>query len=75
MQNVPLADLKTEAQERFRMFQEACIEAGFDDEWAAYRAEERGQGWPDHLRAVFDSYIRHLHNFYQARDGERGILG
>lgn len=52
-----------------------CAENGFSDRWDAYRAEEAGERLPESIRVAHDAYIAASHEFYLARDGDRGFLG
>ncbi len=56
-------------------FRAACRAHGFADEWAAYRAELKGQEWPAGLVVAHAAYIAKLHAFYTLRDGPNGFLG
>jgi len=67
--------MRAAADARESEFLEACRVAGFTDEWDAYRAEMRGQAWPEPLDAAHRTWMRDLHAFYLLRDGPNGFLG
>lgn len=56
-------------------FEDECIANGYNDRWDAYKSEETGCNWAESLQVAHDAWIVALHNFYKARDGERGFLG
>lgn len=72
----------TDIQEAFReqhrlsaAFEVASVAAGYADHWDAYRADQRGEAWPEALVQAHAAYIAALHAFYALRDGPRGFLG
>ncbi len=54
--------------------QKACKDKLNGDEYAYYRMVEAGTDDPE-LKALNDEYTKALHEFYLARDGDKGVLG
>lgn len=69
-----LAALRTASDASEVAFRKACTDAGFSDEWEAYRAEAHGP-WPDALIQAHEVWMNDLHAFYLHRDGPNGVLG
>ena len=72
---VTLAQLRDAANAAENDFRALCTGYGFTDEWAAYRADLRGEIWPAEMTEAHASYITKLHAFYTMRDGPNGFLG
>ena len=69
-----LNTLLDEAALRFDAFQAAVRDAGYVDEWDAYR-REIGTPWPQACTDAHAAWMNALHAYYLARDGSNGFLG
>lgn len=70
-----LATLKERANTARDQLDTVCRAHYPDGRWGAYRACECDQPLPDDVSTAMDAYHDALHNFFHARDGDRGFLG
>lgn len=70
-----LCEAKASADRGEDRFRTVCRAHGFADEWEAYRAEMRGETWPQALKDAHAAWMRALHGFFAMRDGPNGFLG
>lgn len=70
-----LACLRERARDAWGGFVAECERSGYPDQWAAYRAHDAGQEWPEPLESAWQASSAATHAFYSARDGAGGFLG
>lgn len=77
--NTPnLSRLREIADAAEAAFDAECRAAFADGRWGYYRAMEGvdgGKGLTHAMHKACDAYLVAVHNFYHARDGDRGFLG
>lgn len=76
MSNTPrITELTAEADRALARARSICASHGYENEYAAYRAEDAGETLPPAVVAALDGYLSANHAFYSARDGDPGFLG
>lgn len=58
-----------------QVWRAALAMSPYADEWAAYRAHEAGEAWPDYLELAHKAHREATHRYYLLRDGPHGVLG